>query len=366
MMKYGKELTTVLFATALGCGGKLLDMPNGYGPVGEDGSAGDDGAAGDDGGGGFGGSSSGSSGGSSSGGRSSSGGSASSSSGGRPATDGGPQTCGGRVCTGNQVCCVATGGGGGAGGGGGGGQTCTAPTACTGLALSCVNAAGCGTGNVCCFALGGGGAGAGGGGGGLSGAASCQKACPQGGYQLCSSNAECPRGVTCQMTMFGGSVCGGVGGGGGGGLAGGLGGLGGAAGGGLGGLLCAHPETPIATPDGERPIASLQVGDIVLSVDHGQVRPVPILRVNRSPAVNHHVVSAILENGRVLHISEGHPTADGRLFRDLAPGDRLGDVPVLSVQSIPYDADATYDILPASDTGAYFAAGALIGSTLFK
>jgi hypothetical protein len=348
-MKYGKELATVLFATALGCGGKLLDMPDtGYAPL-DGSSAGDDSATGGDDGGGSSSSGVSSSSGSSSGTGSSSGGRSSSSSSSSSGSSGGTSTCGGTVCTSRQVCCVST---------TSGTQACTPTASCTGLALACGDSTTCPAGNVCCFTatLGGGG----GGGGGFGGASACKATCPTGGlsFQLCSTDSECAKGVTCQATMFGGKVCGGTGGAGGG-----AGGLGGGAGG-LGGLLCAHPDTPIATPEGERPIASLRVGDVVLSLDHGQVRAVPILRVNRSPAPNHHVVSAILASGRVLHISEGHPTADGRLFRDLVPGDRLGDVPVVSLESIPYDADATYDILPASDTGTYFAAGALIGSTL--
>jgi hypothetical protein len=59
-----------------------------------------------------------------------------------------------------------------------------------------------------------------------------------------------------------------------------------------------------------------------------------------------------------------HPTADGRFFGELAPGDWLGGREVASARVVPYADDATYDILPDSDTGTYFAAGALIGSTL--
>jgi hypothetical protein len=39
--------------------------------------------------------------------------------------------------------------------------------------------------------------------------------------------------------------------------------------------------------------------------------------------------------------------------------------PVASAELVPYGYDATYDVLPASSTGTYFVAGALIGSTLF-
>jgi hypothetical protein len=67
----------------------------------------------------------------------------------------------------------------------------------------------------------------------------------------------------------------------------------------------------------------------------------------------------------VLSISPGHPTADGRLFSDLAAGTTLdAQHRVVEVQLVPYEHDRTYDILPASSSGAYFAAGALIGSTL--
>jgi hypothetical protein len=72
-----------------------------------------------------------------------------------------------------------------------------------------------------------------------------------------------------------------------------------------------------------------------------------------------------LEGGRVLEISPGHPTADGRTFGDLVTGGFLDEQhEVVSARLVPYAYDATYDILPNSNTGTYFAAGALVGSTL--
>jgi len=127
---------------------------------------------------------------------------------------------------------------------------------------------------------------------------------------------------------------------------------------------CAAPDTPIATPTGERRIAELVAGDLVMSRDRGQLVAVPILRTNRVPAANHHVVELVLENGARLRISEGHPTADGRTFADLRPGDHLGDARVVALRSISYPYAFTYDILPASDSRTYVAGGALIGSTL--
>jgi hypothetical protein len=91
---------------------------------------------------------------------------------------------------------------------------------------------------------------------------------------------------------------------------------------------------------------------------------VPVVRTSTTRVRKHHVVEVALANGAVLRISPRHPTADGRLFADLVAGDHLGDVEVVAVKLVPYDAEATYDILPASTTGFYFAGGALVGSTL--
>ena len=128
--------------------------------------------------------------------------------------------------------------------------------------------------------------------------------------------------------------------------------------------ICASPDTPIATPEGNEPIANLRVGDLVYSVDRGRVTLVPIVRTNRTPVRGHSVVRVVVEGGGVLEISGRHPTADGRTFAGLAAGDRLDGVRVVRATVVPYSHDATYDILPDSDTGAYFAGGVLVGSTL--
>ncbi len=111
-------------------------------------------------------------------------------------------------------------------------------------------------------------------------------------------------------------------------------------------------------------MATLKVGDLVYSVDDGAIRAVPITRINRISVTHHEVVRVTLANGAVLEISGTHPTADGRSFDNLRPGDELDHVPILSTQRIPYPFPFTYDILPSSSTATYFAGGALIGSTL--
>jgi hypothetical protein len=129
--------------------------------------------------------------------------------------------------------------------------------------------------------------------------------------------------------------------------------------------VCAAPATPIATPTGDRPIADLKVGDLVYSIDRGALAVVPIRLVHRQPVNgSHRVVELKLAHGATLRISPRHPTADGRSFADLAPGDLVDGVRVISANLVDYDQPFTYDILPASDSGTYFAGGTLIGSTL--
>jgi hypothetical protein len=72
----------------------------------------------------------------------------------------------------------------------------------------------------------------------------------------------------------------------------------------------------------------------------------------------------VLETGEAVEMSAGHPTADGRTFDALVPGEWLGSQHIVSIETVPYDEPFTYDILPASDTGTYFAAGAWVGSTM--
>lgn len=102
----------------------------------------------------------------------------------------------------------------------------------------------------------------------------------------------------------------------------------------------------------------------MLSVHRGEVRAVPIVAVQRVAAKHHHVVELRLASGATLRVSPRHPTADGRTIGQLEAGDFLDGVRVESARLVPYAHDATYDLLPASDSGTYFAAGVLLGSTI--
>jgi hypothetical protein len=131
--------------------------------------------------------------------------------------------------------------------------------------------------------------------------------------------------------------------------------------------ICAAPDTPIATPTGERAIAELRAGDLVYSVDDGAVVAVPLLRAGSVRVTDHAVVRVVLDDGNVLEVSPLHPLADGRHFSDLVAGSKLDPAHVVDhAELVPYRFERTYDILPASSTGTYFASGALLGSTLEK
>ena len=127
---------------------------------------------------------------------------------------------------------------------------------------------------------------------------------------------------------------------------------------------CAAPDTPIATPDGERPIASLREGDLVYSMHRGVLQAVPLRAVQRVPVRNHRVMRVTLGDGATLFLLAGRPPADGRSGAGLSAGSWLGGREVTSAELVDYPHDATYDILPESDTATYLAGGALIGSTM--
>ena len=130
--------------------------------------------------------------------------------------------------------------------------------------------------------------------------------------------------------------------------------------------VCLAASTRIATPTGDTPVTALRPGDLVLTSDgHGGVLSVAITRVGHTDVgVSHHVVHLVLSDGRVVDVSPGHPTADGRTVGVLLAGDRYDGSTVASATLIPYLGLATYDLLPAGPTGTYWANGVLLASTL--
>jgi hypothetical protein len=130
--------------------------------------------------------------------------------------------------------------------------------------------------------------------------------------------------------------------------------------------ICLAVGSRIATPEGERAVEGLRVGDIVWTTDANGARvAAPLVAVGSAPVpATHEVVRLALDDGRVVFVSPGHPTADARQIGDMAAGDALDGARVMSATRVRYAGGATHDILPAGATGAYWADGILLGSTL--
>ncbi|MBI2053568.1 MAG: Hint domain-containing protein [Candidatus Sungbacteria bacterium] len=130
--------------------------------------------------------------------------------------------------------------------------------------------------------------------------------------------------------------------------------------------ICLAEDTLIATPSGEVAVQNIGEGMTVWTADASGARvAAKILEVSRTPVPStHRVVHLVLEDGRALFVSPGHPTADSRTMGDLKSGDTIDGSRVVATELVPYSKGFTYDLLPKGDTGFYWADGILIGSTL--
>lgn len=130
--------------------------------------------------------------------------------------------------------------------------------------------------------------------------------------------------------------------------------------------ICLAADTRIDTPNGRVAVRDLHVGDAVWTATaEGMRLKATILKTVRVfvPA-SHRMIHLVLNDGRELWASPGHPTTDGRMMDNLEIGDLLDGAPITRIERVSYDQPATYDLLPSGDTGFYWANGILIGSTL--
>ncbi len=130
--------------------------------------------------------------------------------------------------------------------------------------------------------------------------------------------------------------------------------------------ICLASNTVIDTPNGTISVRNVKTGTVVWSIDrHGTKIASEVVRVSRVPVpATHRVIHLVMKDGREVWASPDHPTADGRRVADLRAGDAYSGGTVAAADTVPYWDTATYDLLPAGDTGAYWANGILLGSTL--
>ena len=130
--------------------------------------------------------------------------------------------------------------------------------------------------------------------------------------------------------------------------------------------ICLAGGSLIDTPLGTAPVKDLKIGMSVWTTDKaGQRVPGVIIKTSKVPVLpTHQMVHLVLNDGRELFVSPGHPTIYGYTVGDLASGDSYNGASVISAERVSYNEGSTYDILPSGDTGFYWANGILIGSTL--
>jgi hypothetical protein len=130
--------------------------------------------------------------------------------------------------------------------------------------------------------------------------------------------------------------------------------------------ICLTKGTMIATPLGQIPVESIKVGMLVWTMDiSGKRVTAPVLET-RAVYVSqtYRALSLTLEDGRTITASPGHPTADGKRLDQYRVGDQLDGSTVIRMESVRYEESQTYDLLPDSPTGVYWANGIMLKSTI--
>lgn len=130
--------------------------------------------------------------------------------------------------------------------------------------------------------------------------------------------------------------------------------------------ICLASNTFIATPGGEVKVTDLKVGMSVWSPDvQGKKTIRTILKLSRTPVPpSHRVIHVILSDARQVWVSPNHPSINAQPIAQLRVGDVYDGARIISAELVPYWDVATYDLLPDGSTGAYWANGIPLKSTL--
>jgi hypothetical protein len=132
-------------------------------------------------------------------------------------------------------------------------------------------------------------------------------------------------------------------------------------------LRCLPPTARIRTPEGEVAVGQLKRDALVMTLDErGRAVPARVIRVSSIPVTGiHEIVVVELADGRTLRASPGHPTLT-KTIGDLVLGDVLDGSTVTKLRRERFTGGATWDLLPEGPTGAYWADGVLIESTIHQ
>jgi hypothetical protein len=130
--------------------------------------------------------------------------------------------------------------------------------------------------------------------------------------------------------------------------------------------ICLEAATRIATPTGGRLVTNIKIGDLVWTVDaRGHRVAAPVERtIRRATPGPHLMLQLVLTDGRTLIAAGTHPDVYGHDLRELRVALAYDGSTVASTAWVASTSTATYDILPSGSTGAYWANGILVGSTL--
>jgi len=124
---------------------------------------------------------------------------------------------------------------------------------------------------------------------------------------------------------------------------------------------CCSADTRVRTSSVDKRIQDIKRGDLVISDGNKSAK---IIKINKIETKKHKILFIRLNDGTVLEISPEHLTSNGKKFKDLKLGDVIDGRLVVEIKLKNYNYKYTYDILPDSQSGNYFANGVLIGSTL--
>jgi hypothetical protein len=130
--------------------------------------------------------------------------------------------------------------------------------------------------------------------------------------------------------------------------------------------ICLTAGTLIDTPAGQIPVERLVKGMTVWSLDRSGKRIASMITKTAATPVPlpFRAVRIELNDGRSVTASPGHPTAEGRAIVDYQVGDRLDGAQVVKTEFINYESAMTFDFLPDSTTGLYWADKIILESTL--